>query len=98
MSDSAEQFWNAWVGVFELNQTKKLLCAWHVDRAWRKSLAEHIAGKEERVSTYHQLPVLLSQEDETKFKLTLQKFFSYVKTINPKFYEYFSAYYSNRFE
>ena len=25
--------WNAWVGVFELNQRKKFLCAWHVDRA-----------------------------------------------------------------
>ena len=53
MSDDAEQFWNAWVGVFGLNQTKKLLCAWHVNRAWRKSLAEHTAGKEERVSTYN---------------------------------------------
>ena len=84
--------------MFGLNQTKKLLCAWHVDRAWRKSLAIHIAGKEERVSTYHQLQVLLSQEDEAKFKITLQKFLSYVKTISPKFYEYFSAYYSNRVE
>ena len=33
LSDDAEQFWNAWVGVFGLNQTKKLLCTWHVDRA-----------------------------------------------------------------
>ncbi len=35
MSDDAEQFFTAWKAVFGHGQTKKLLCAWHVDRAWR---------------------------------------------------------------
>ena len=34
MSDDAPQYWNAWEFVFGKNSTKKLLCNWHVDRAW----------------------------------------------------------------
>ena len=35
MSDDANQYFNAWKGVFHDKETKKLLCAWHVGRAWR---------------------------------------------------------------
>ena len=31
MSDCAEQYFHAWCGVFNENETKKLLCIWHVD-------------------------------------------------------------------
>ena len=33
MSDDANQYFNAWKGVFGGDETTKLLCAWHVDRA-----------------------------------------------------------------
>jgi len=33
MSDDAEQYFNAWKGVFKADKTTKLLCVWHVDRA-----------------------------------------------------------------
>ncbi len=33
MTDDAEQFYTAWKTVFGANDTTKLLCAWHVDRA-----------------------------------------------------------------
>ena len=75
MNDDAEQFWNAWIGVFGVNNTKKLLCAWHVDRAWRKSLSEHVRDKEERIAVYHPLQVLLTQKDVNDFKVLLQNFY-----------------------
>ena len=35
MSDCAEQYFSAWPGTFITTaNTKKLLCIWHVDRAW----------------------------------------------------------------
>ena len=45
MADDAQQFYNAWSGVFETKGTKKLLRAWHVDRAWRAALNEKSAAK-----------------------------------------------------
>jgi lipopolysaccharide biosynthesis regulator YciM len=38
MSDCAEQYYNSWIDVFGPNSTRKLLCIWHVDRAWRNGL------------------------------------------------------------
>ncbi|SMN02430.1 hypothetical protein SPONN_1054 [uncultured Candidatus Thioglobus sp.] len=38
MSDDADQYFNSWCSVFGRDGVKKLLCAWHVDRAWRKNL------------------------------------------------------------
>ena len=37
MTDDAEQYHNAWKEVFGESNTRKILCAWHVDRAWRKA-------------------------------------------------------------
>ena len=50
MSDDAEQFFNAWkaVHVFGGENCRKLLCAWHVDRAWRKALND-ISNKDEGI-------------------------------------------------
>ena len=63
MSDCAEQYFNAWCSVFGCENTKTLLCIWHVDRAWRFALNEHITctNKQERVEIYHHLRVLLQE-------------------------------------
>ena len=47
MSDDAQQYWNSWSSVYWKNNTKKLLCIWHIDRAWRKALNEFVSNKEE---------------------------------------------------
>jgi hypothetical protein len=39
MSDMAEQFFKAWVGVFGKCETSQLYCTWHVDKAWRLKYA-----------------------------------------------------------
>ena len=54
MSDDAEQYYNAWSGVFG-PVPKKLLCSWHVDRAWKKAIYEHIIGPEAKLEVYHML-------------------------------------------
>ena len=38
--------------MFGTEETIKLLCAWHVDRAWRNALKEHTATKEMRLEVY----------------------------------------------
>ena len=43
MSDCAEQYFNAWSVVFGCSNTKKLLCVWHVDRAWRPADGDELS-------------------------------------------------------
>ena len=93
MADCAEQYFHAWCGVFNENETKKLLCIWHVDRAWRKSLQQHISDQQERVEVYHQLRVLLLQRNESEFTTTLQQFMSHVYDRYEKFFNYFNTQY-----
>ena len=98
MSDDANQYWNAWSSVFDSSNTRKVLCAWHVDRAWRKALQEHVVEVETRIELYHHLRVLQSELDETKFQLLLQQFTSLAAANHSRFYEYFSRFYGNRTE
>lgn len=38
MSDGAAAYWNAFKLVMDGEDTKRLLCTWHVDKNWRKAL------------------------------------------------------------
>ncbi len=96
MSDDAEQFFTAWRAVFGDNETKKLLCAWHVDRAWRRALREHIPNKSNQIETYHQLRLLLTECEEQKFRLIYQHFITYISLNEKKFFKYFHMNYNNR--
>ena len=98
MSDDAEQYFNSWKGVFGAEGTTKLLCAWHVDRAWRNALKEHVTTKEAQLEVYHQLRVLLMENEESAFRVLLQQFLSYIDTYEKDFYDYFKAHYCNRLE
>ena len=51
MSDCAEQYYNAWSSVFGAHNTKRLLCIWHADWAWRVALNEQMPSRQERI--YH---------------------------------------------
>lgn len=39
MSDDAEQYFAAWSSIMSSNHTKKLLCAWHIDKSWRNKIS-----------------------------------------------------------
>ena len=96
MSDDAYQYFNAWRGVFDTNGTTKLLCAWHVDRAWRTALNQHVMNKQSRVEIYHQLQLLLMENEEPKFRQLLQQFVSSLDSNEPAFSRYFKENYCNR--
>ena len=51
MSDDAEAYHNAWASDFS-RPDKKLLCSWHVDRSWRRTIGEHIKDKEQQAEVY----------------------------------------------
>ena len=81
MSDDATQYWSAWTAAYSSINTTKLLCAWHVDRAWRKALKERIPLNENRIDVYHHLRTLLTELQPDKFRSLLQKFIKLSPTI-----------------
>ena len=50
MSDMANQFFTAWIGVFGVGETKHLYCTWHVDKAWQKGLTVNVEAKQEELN------------------------------------------------
>ena len=98
MSDDADQYYNSWKAVFPWDGTKKLLCAWHVDRAWRKSLNKLVSDTQIRGELYHHLRILLLEQDESGFRVKLQQVVSYFLQIEPQFCDYFRREYISRVE
>ena len=98
MSDDAEQFFTAWRAVFGDNQTKKLLCTWHIDRAWRHALQEYVPNRSDQIEIYHQLRLLLTELDKSKFRLCLQHFITEVSQKQKKFFSYFQMHYTTRLD
>ena len=78
MSDLAEQFYNAWIATFE-SKPHKLVCVWHVDRAWREHLKQ-LKDSTLQATVYHNLRVLLEETDQHKFELLLDRTIKVLKT------------------
>lgn len=100
MSDLAEQFYSAWVSVFRSNPPPhRLLCAWHVDQAWRKNLKQ-FTDNHLKASIYHNLRVLLEETDINKFEVLLENTITGLKSsaTTASFADYFSTYYGRRKE
>ncbi len=68
MTDMAEQY-NAWTAVYD-GSPIKLLCTWHVDRAWRKNLTS-IPNEEKKRRVYHMLRVYCWRRVTEKFECLL---------------------------
>ena len=94
MTDLAEQFYNAWVSTFD-NKPQKLVCTWHVDRAWREKLKQ-LKNRELEATLSHNLRVLLEETDTTKFEellhQTLKEFNESKDTVD--FGNYFKTHYA----
>ena len=71
MSDLAEQFYTAWVASFN-NKPHKLVCIWHLDRAWRENLKQ-LKDSALEAAVYHNLRVLLGETDKNKFEMLLEE-------------------------
>ncbi|GFV24339.1 MULE domain-containing protein [Trichonephila clavipes] len=70
MTDDSEYFFNAWKPVFGIPE-KRLLCTWHVDRSWRRSISRLITKKEIQVEAYKTVRSLLVETDEAAFDIML---------------------------
>ena len=68
MSDMANQFFNAWVGVMEGKRPTKLLCTWHVDKAWKEELRKKVGNVSLEGEIYKMLRTCLEQTSETRFE------------------------------
>ena len=96
MTDDAEQFYNAWINAFGGNP-HKLLCTWHVDRAWRGHLLS-LKSQELSQTIYHNLRVLLEETNEEKFEHLLKDTQTQLakSPAASKFSDYFIKYYIPR--
>ena len=90
MTDNAAQYYNAWVAVF--GTSVKLLCTWHVDRAWRKAVKAHISSPDDQVEVYHMLRALLQELNEDDFWQCLNSFIQFLQPLSPSFAAYMQAY------
>ena len=98
MSDDADQYYSAWVGVFGLTP-QKLLCTWHVDRSWRGHL-NSITDKQLGQALYHNLRVLLEEADKIRFEQLLNQTRKQLQASpeTASFLKYFDTYYVTRKE
>ncbi|GFS72853.1 uncharacterized protein NPIL_603981 [Nephila pilipes] len=72
MTDDTESFLNAWRTVFGVPE-KKLLCTWHVDRSWRRSIVKLIKKPENQIQAYKVVRCLLMEIEEEAFYIMLQE-------------------------
>gem|GEM_PF-4549271 len=96
MSDDAPTFYNAWCDVMGLPQ-RKLLCTWHVDRAWRSQLNK-IKSKYKQADIYKACRTLLGMLDEEDFRTALENFLILCEEDEDciEFGKYFMTYYAQR--
>ena len=100
MSDDANNFYNAWKAVFTVDNTQKLICAWHIDKSWRNGLQKHISTISKQADVYHHLRVLLAERDITSFRQRLQQFISWLSDSDELscFLQYFQKEYVKKAE
>ena len=96
MSDDAPQYYSAWCSIFE-NTPKKLLCSWHVDRAWRDNVKSKIRDKDLETTVYQNLKILMEESDINNFESLLNATLRNLNSSNTKeFKNYFVEYYAKR--
>ena len=99
MTDDAAQFYSAWVDVFGPGP-HKLLCTWHVDRAWRGALKTKVQDKQVAAAVYHNLRVLMEEPDKDEFEELIQETAEQLKATDEtdEFEKYFTKFYLSRKE
>lgn len=96
MSDDAEQYYSSWNHIY----AKKLLCTWHIDRAWRVNIRSMISDNKKQIAVYHQLRTLLEESSIVRFREMLQQSINWMLS-DPhlaRFCQYFQTWYCKRIE
>ncbi|XP_050314956.1 uncharacterized protein LOC126749312 isoform X2 [Anthonomus grandis grandis] len=97
MSDDADQYFAAWSSVMDVSDTKKLLCIWHIDRAWRSKISL-IKDKSKQIEVYKMLCFLRQEPNANNFKASLGSFIEMLQMDQDLkvFGEYFLVNYARR--
>ena len=98
MSDIADQLYNAWATTI-MHTPKRILCTWHVLRAWKNHL-KTIKDLDTEEKLYQILKVLMDETDEHKFKQMVEMAVMEMKekVSTKEFGEYFETNYKCRCE
>jgi len=75
MTDDTEVYANAWTCVMG-RPAQRLLCTWHVDRAWRRNLSRVKGDRSIQAAVYKTLRSLMELPDPEVFSVKLQQFVS----------------------
>ncbi len=97
MSDMASQFYNAWVGIMG-GCPRRLLCTWHVDRAWQTELRAKVKDTIVAAELYKMLRVVLQQTDINLFEKYLSELIHRLPTISIEFSHYFNQEWASKVE
>ena len=62
MSDTASQFYNAWIGTMG-GKPIRLICTWHVDRAWQEELHTKVKDTQVVAEIYKMFQSVLQETD-----------------------------------
>lgn len=77
MSDDCETYYNAWKKVMG-ESDNRLLCSWHVDRAWRRNINSKVHGDMFlKTDVYKALKVVQMQTEQQRFCEMLEGFTSW---------------------
>jgi len=97
MSDDAEVYANAWTRVMGA-PAHRLLCTWHIDRAWRKNLSRIRGDSVLKANIYKMMRALMEITDRETFWQKLTEFMDSAmaddRTV--QFAEYFQREYASR--
>uniref|UniRef100_A0A6P7GTZ2 Uncharacterized protein LOC114346431 n=1 Tax=Diabrotica virgifera virgifera TaxID=50390 RepID=A0A6P7GTZ2_DIAVI len=97
MSDDAPEFFNAWTNIMSKSENHPL-CAWHIDRNWRKNLNKIKDDQAMKAKVYKYLRLLLQSTDPADFEDMLNFVLSELLACEDTaaFGQYFQTYYAGR--
>ena len=88
MSDTASQFYNAWVAIMG-GTPIRLICIWHVDRAWKQELRAKVKDSEMAEDIYKMLRTVMQATTVPEFKTLLCKLEECLASISVEISNYF---------
>ena len=99
MTDDTEVYVNAWTAVMG-RPAYRLLCVWHVDRAWRKNLSRVKGDNALKATVYKTIRALMETADTDSFSDKLAEFLFAVHEDDrtSDFAQYFEGEYGTRTE
>lgn len=88
MSDTPSQFYNAWVAIM-VGTPIRLICIWHVDRAWKQELQAQVKDSEMAEDIYKILRTVMQATTVPEFKTLLCKLEECLPSISTECSTYF---------